>query len=158
MIGKFRWTRGNVALLIAIALAAIVVVVIVQQRNQPQSVDLSTMLATIKSDIAHKRVDTLTVDTDTLTLTRPGAQSMRTSIGTGFSLGDTLKRDNGIDYDNPHVLRVTYAASSPWTSVWNFALTLLTLAVIVGILYFFLRRMNGMNSQALSFGKSRARM
>src|SRR5579863_3006207 len=101
-MGKFRWTRGTIALTVALVLAAIVIVVVVQQRNQPQSVDLSTMLATIKTDIAHKRVDTLTVDTSTLTLSRPGAQTERTGIGSGFSLGDTLKRDNGIDYDNPH--------------------------------------------------------
>src|SRR5579875_3118318 len=157
-MGKFRWTRGNVALLVAIALAAIVVIVVIQQRSQPQNVDLSTMLATIKSDIAHKKVDTLLVDTSTLTLERPGAQTMATSIGPGFSLGDTLKRDNGIAYDNPHVLRVSYVAPSPWASIWNFLLTLLLVATLVGLGYFLLRRLGGMNGQALSFGKSRARM
>src|SRR5579875_1582738 len=101
-MGKFRWTRGNVALLVAIALAAIVVIVVIQHRSQPQNVDLSTMLATIKSDIAHKKVDTLLVDTSTLTL--------------------------------------------------------VLVATLVGLGYFLLRRLGGMNGQALSFGKSRARM
>ncbi len=157
-MGKFRWTRSMIVLVVALVLAAIVIVVVVQQHNQPQTVDLSTMLATIKTDIAHKQVDTLTVDTSSLTLTRPGARSERTGIGAGFSLGDTLKRDNGIDYDNPHVLKVNYAMSSGWSTAGNFLLTLLVIAIVIGALYFFLRRSQGVNSQALSFGKSRARM
>ncbi|MEO7001098.1 MAG: cell division protein FtsH, partial [Ktedonobacterales bacterium] len=94
---KFRWTRGSIVLGVAVALAVLLLVIgITQHINQPRQVDLSTLLSDVKSDIAHHRLDTLTVDSSTLTLDRRGAQSEQTSIGAGFSLGDTLKRDNGI--------------------------------------------------------------
>jgi len=156
---KFRWTRGSIVLVATVALAVILVVIGITQRlNQPRQVDLSTLLADVRGDVAHHRVDTLTVDTSTLTLDRPGMQSEQTSIGTGFSLGDTLKRDNGIAYDNPHVLRVSYATPGPFSWLGSIALSLLLIGLLIGAFYWFTRRAQGVNNQALSFGKSRARL
>ncbi|MEO7003207.1 MAG: ATP-dependent zinc metalloprotease FtsH, partial [Ktedonobacterales bacterium] len=63
-----------------------------------------------------------------------------------------------IAYDNPHVLRVAYAEPGPFSWLGGLALTLLFIGLLVGIFYWFMRRTQGANNQAISFGKSRARL
>jgi cell division protease FtsH len=129
-----------------------------QQTNQPHDVDLSTMLADIKIDVAHQQVDTLSVSTNQLVLIRANGKQERTGVGAGFQLGDALKRDGGIDYTNPNVLKVDYTDPGPASALGSVLATLVPIVLIGALLYFFIRQMQGGNSQAISFGKSRARM
>ncbi len=157
MGNPFR-SRRSVAFSAIAALVVLMLIFGLQQHNQPRDVDLSTLLSDIKVDIAHHHVDTLTVSSSNLLLERAGGVSEQTAIGAGFQLSDTLKRDNGIDYANPSVLKVLYATPSPWTFWGNLMGTLLPVLLIVGVFIFMMRQAQGSNNQALSFGKSRARM
>ena len=68
---KRRWTRGSFLIFIIGSLALVLLIYgVVQQSTQPREVDLSTLLADVKSDVAHKQVDTLTVTSDSLILQR----------------------------------------------------------------------------------------
>src|SRR5690348_8408529 len=98
---KRRWTRGGVAIVLSGVVVVLILIFGMQQTNQPRQVDLSTMLADIKADVAHHQVDTLSATSSELVLTRAGSQQERTGVGEGFQLGDALKRDGGIDYTNP---------------------------------------------------------
>jgi cell division protease FtsH len=149
--------RGGLALIIIGALVVLLIVFGVQQHAQPRQVDVSTLLADLKTDIAHHQIDTLTVESSTLVLQR-GAQSEQAAIGDGFSLNDALKRDNNIDYANPQVLRLEYPPASPLPFWGNLFITLLPVLLIAGLFLLMLRQAQGSNNQALSFGKSRARM
>src|SRR5262249_4522388 len=102
---KRRWTRGGVVLAVVGVVAVLLLIIGVQQTKQPHDVDLSTMLSDIKTDVAHRQVDTLAVGSTELVLVRTNGQQERTGVGQGFQLGDALKRDSGIDYTNPQVLK-----------------------------------------------------
>src|SRR5262249_12198933 len=125
--------------------------------SQPHDVDLSTLLADLRGDIANHAVDTMTVSSSSLLLDRPGGKSEQASISTTFQVSD-LKRDYGIDYGNANVLRVKYATSSPLAFWGSLLASLLPVALIVGVLIFMMRQAQGSNNQALTFGKARARM
>ncbi len=155
---KFRMTRGAIILFAAVAAVLILIAIGVQQRAQPQQVTLSTLLADIKTDVAVHHVDTLTIDSSTLTLDRGHGVVVQTGVGPGFSLGDTLKRDAGIPYNNPSVLNVTYVQPSMWAASGSFLISLLLIFGVVGLMIYFMRRGQGMNNPAMSFAKSRARV
>ncbi len=155
---KIRMTRGTVTLFVSVAIALILILVGVQQRSQPQQVDLSTLLADIKADVAVHHIDTLTIDSATLTLDRGHGHVVQTGVGTGFSLGDTLKRDAGIPYNDPQILRVTYSQPTVWNVAGSYIASLLMILVVLGLVVFFMRRNQGVNNPAMTFGKSRARM
>ncbi|HEY7975054.1 MAG TPA: ATP-dependent zinc metalloprotease FtsH, partial [Ktedonobacterales bacterium] len=155
---KLRMTRGLVGIFAAIFLVLILVVIGVQQHAQPQQVALSTLLSDVKADVAVHHVDTLTIDSSSLTLDRGHGVVVQTGVGPGFSLGDTLKRDMGIPYNDPHVLNVTYVQPSMWAGSGSYIVSLLLIGSVVGLFFFFMRRGQGMNNPATSFAKSRARM
>ncbi len=156
-MSKFKWTRGGIVLAVSGILVAILLIYGLRQVSQPREVNLSTMIADIKTDIATHKVDTLTVDSGALTLDRQGAVTERAAIGDGFSLGDTLKRDNGIDYGNPKMLNVSYSDSGP-SYMSGILMTMLPVLLILGVLFFVMRSFQGGGGQAMSFGKSRAKM
>ena len=155
---KFRMTRGVVVIFAALAIVLILVAVGLQQRAQPQQVALSTLLSDVKADVAVHHVDTLTIDSSSLTLDRGKGNVIQTGIGPGFSLSDALKRDAGIPYNDPRVLNVNYSQPSVWSGAGNYLISLLMILAVIGALVYFLRRGQTMNNPAMSFGKSRARM
>src|SRR5690242_17561718 len=106
---KRRWTRGSFLIFIIGSLALVLLIYgVVQQSTQPREVDLSTLLADVKSDVANKQLDTLTVTSDSLILQRANGKTEQTGIDPNFSLNDALARDNGVSYADPKLLRVTY--------------------------------------------------
>jgi cell division protease FtsH len=67
----------------------------------------------------------------------------------------TLK-DEGFNYNK---VQITAAPESTNSSTWlDIAGTVIPLVIIIGIFYFFVRSAQGQGNQALSFGKSRARL
>ena len=157
---KVRMTRGAAAIILSAVLAMIILViaVAVQQREAPHQVGLSTLLSDVRVDVAAHRVDTLTVDSSTLTLDRGGGNIVQTSVGPTFSLADALTRDSGVPYNNPQVLRVAYAQTSIWSSAGNYIVSLMLIGAVVAMLVYFMRRGQGGANPAMTFGKSRARM
>ncbi|MDE3231118.1 MAG: ATP-dependent zinc metalloprotease FtsH, partial [Chloroflexota bacterium] len=103
-------------------------------------------------------IDTLTVDNSALTLDRGHGNIVQAQTGPGFSLGDALKRDAGIPYNDPRVLRVTYATTGGWAEAGNILLSILMAALVIGALLYFMRRGQATNNPAMTFGKARARL
>ncbi|HEU5439979.1 MAG TPA: ATP-dependent zinc metalloprotease FtsH [Ktedonobacterales bacterium] len=150
-------SRNGWLLLIIGALAVVFLVYGIQQHNQPRDVDLSTLLADLRTDITVHQIDTLTLNGNTLTLERPGHESEQTAVSSNFQISD-LKRDYGIDYADPNVLRYKYSSAGALAFWGNLLFSLLPVVLIVGAFLFMMRQAQGTNNQALSFGKSRARM
>jgi cell division protease FtsH len=156
---KRRWTRGSFLIFIIGSLALVLLIYgVVQQSTQPREVDLSTLLADVKSDVANKQLDTLTVTSDSLILQRANGKTEQTGIDPNFSLNDALARDNGVSYADPKLLRVTYERQGPQAAFGNILMTVLPLGIIALLVFIFFRQVQGNNSQAMTFGKSRARM
>ena len=157
MSSNGKWVRTSFFLLLFV-LAIVLVVFIFRSPSDTKEVSITTLLTDIKTDMNHGRQDTLTVSNDHITLTRGGPDTPEevTNINDTFDATKVLK-DNGIDYTN-HLLVLQYeppSAVGAWVSV---LISFIPFILIGGLLIFMMRQAQGSNNQALSFGKSRARM
>jgi cell division protease FtsH len=155
-----KWLRNSLLwLLLAIAIV-LILVVFFRPQSGAKTVTVSTLLSHLKADLHNGVQDTLNVGTNTLTLTRGATSSAQrevANINASFDITRVL-RDNDIDYTNNRLLTLQYEAPSSlgaWLNLLGGLIPFVLIAVIVIIL---LRQAQGTNNQALSFGKSRARM
>src|SRR5579872_7258051 len=159
MSSSGKWIRTSVLLLLA-ALAVVLIIFLFRSPGGAKQVTVSTILADIKIDTAHQQPDTLVVGSDTLTLTRGGgsnAPQEAANINDTFDVTQVLK-DNGIDYTNNSYLVLQYDAPSLLGGWISYIPTLILFLLFGGFLLFMMRQAQGTNNQAMSFGKSRARM
>ncbi len=159
MSSNGKWIRTSFLLLL-VTLAIVLVVIFFRTPSDTQSVNVSTILADIKTDMNKNQHDTLNVASNTLTLTRgntPDAAKEAASINDTFDTTQVLK-DNGINYSNSHLLVLQYEPPSALGTWVNILVSFIPFIVIGGLLIFMMRQAQGSNNQALSFGKSRARM
>src|SRR5213595_1084888 len=159
MSNNGKWIRTSL-LLLRVTLAIVMVVVFFRSPSDTQSVNVSTILADIKTDMHKNQQDTLNVASNTLTLTRgntPGSVKEAASINDTFDTTQVLK-DNGINYSNSHLLVLQYEPPSALGLWVNILVSFIPFLLIGALLIFMMRQAQGSNNQALSFGKSRARM
>ncbi|MGD8856378.1 MAG: ATP-dependent zinc metalloprotease FtsH [Chloroflexota bacterium] len=87
---------------------------------------------------------------------RPNA---RTQISSVSSLEEVLATYGVSDSDYAsHDLVINYEAPSQWGGLLNLLSIFVPSLLIIGFIYFIMRQAQGSNNQALSFGKSKARM
>src|SRR5213080_298730 len=159
MSNNGKWIRMSLILLL-VTLAIVLVVVFFRSPSDTQSVNVSTILADIKTDMHKNQQDTLNVASNTLTLTTgnaPDAAKEAASINDTFDTTQVLK-DNGINYSNSHLLVLQYEPPSALGAWVNILVSFIPFIAIGALLIFMMRQAQGSNNQALSFGKSRARM
>ncbi|MEO8953618.1 MAG: ATP-dependent zinc metalloprotease FtsH [Ktedonobacteraceae bacterium] len=159
MSSSRKWIRTSFFLLV-IALAIVLVVLFFHQPNDTKSVNVSTILTDIKTDINNNQQDTLIVSSDHITLIRGKAQTTPQEVANINDTFDatTVLKDNGIDYANNHLLTLQYEAPSALGAWVNVLISFIPFLLIGGLLIFMMRQAQGSNNQAMSFGKSRARM
>src|SRR5437868_10913889 len=158
MSSNGKWVRTSFFLLLFV-LAIVLVVFMFRSPSDTKTVSLSTLLADIKTDMQKNHQDTLTVSSDHITLTRGGLADTPEEVTNINDTFDTTKvlKDNGIDYTN-HLLVLQYEPPSPVGAWVNVLISFVPFILIGGLLIFMMRQAQGSNNQALSFGKSRARM
>jgi len=159
MSSSGKWIRTSVLLLLA-ALAIVLIIFLFRSPGGAKQVTVSMILADIKIDTAHQQQDTLEVGSDTLTLTRgsgSNAPQESANINNTFDVTQVLK-DNSIDYTNNSYLVLQYDAPSALGGWLSIIPNLVLFLLFGGFLLFMMRQAQGTNSQAMSFGKSRARM
>jgi cell division protease FtsH len=105
--------------------------------------------------------DVLTVGNGTLILTRGktvNAPQETATINDSFDITSILQ-NNKIDYTNTHHLTLQYENSSPiWDRLSALLANIIPFLFFGLLIIFILRQSQGNNNQAVSFGKSRARM
>ena len=159
MSSNGKWIRTSFILLL-VTLAIILAVIFFRSSSDTKQENVSTILAHIKTDINNNQQDTLNVSSDTITLTRGNASDAAKESATINDTFDTTKvlKDNGIDYANNHLLILQYEPPSALNTWINLLIGFIPFILIGGLLIFMMRQAQGSNNQALSFGKSRARM
>jgi cell division protease FtsH len=156
MSSNGKWIRTSFILLL-VTLAIVLVVIFFRSPSDTKSVNVSTILAHIKTDISNNQQDTLNVSSDTLTLTRGSTTKEAATINDRFDTTQVLK-DNDINYSNNNLLILQFEPPSA-LGIWaNLLISFIPFLLIGGLLIFMMRQAQGSNNQALSFGKSRARM
>ncbi len=158
MTSSGKWLRNSFIWLILALVIVLIIVLFFHSGSDATQVNVSTILNDIKTDIARNQTDTLLVSSDTITLTRGQNQSKESAnINSTFDVTQVLK-DNNINYTNNSQLVLQYDTPSALGAWLNILGGLLPFLFIGGLLIFMMRQAQGSNNQALSFGKSRARM
>src|SRR6266481_1320855 len=158
MSSSGKWLRTSFIWLVLALAIVLVIVVFFRPSSDTNSVNVSTILNDIRMDISTGQKDTLTVASNTITLTRgPSPNKEVATINDTFDITRVLK-DNNIDYTNSQFLVLQYEPPSALGAWLNILGGLIPFILIAGVLIFMMRQAQGTNNQALSFGKSRARM
>ncbi len=153
-----KWLRTSFIWLILALALVLIIVVFFRPSSDMTTVNVSTILNDIKTDMSGNHKDTLSVSSSTITLTR-GQDSNKevANINDSFDITRVLK-DNNINYTNNPFLVLQYEPPSALGAWLNILGGLIPFILIGGLLIFMMRQAQGSNNQALSFGKSRARM
>ncbi len=153
-----KWLRTSFIWLILALALVLIIVVFFRPSSDMTTVNVSTILNDIKTDMSGNHKDTLSVSSSTITLTR-GSDSNKevANINDSFDITRVLK-DNNINYTNNQYLVLQYEPPSALGAWLNILGGLIPFILIGGLLIFMMRQAQGSNNQALSFGKSRARM
>jgi cell division protease FtsH len=153
-----KWLRTSLIWLILALALVLIIIVFFRPSSDTSSVNVSTILNDIKTDMTKGQRDTLSVSANTLTLTRGQSTTKEVAnINDTFDITTVLK-DNGIDYTNSKLLVLQYEPPSALGAWLNILGGLIPFILFGGLLVFMMRQAQGSNNQAMSFGKSRARM
>ncbi len=158
MSNNGKWLRTSFIWLL-IALAVIIIVVFIfRSPSNTKLVNVSTILSDLQTDMAHHQKDTLIVDSGTITLVQGQSGSKEAAnVDSSFDITQVLK-DNGINYVNNPFLQLQYNAPSALWSWLGIIGSFLPFVLLAVLFIFMMRQAQGSNNQAMSFGKSRARM
>jgi len=137
---------GFIALLILLGL------IIYAAYGQPSSLKQIPITEAI-SQTNNNKLSYIYVNGNQLTITQKG-QSKATEKA--YKDPNSSLKDEGFQTNK---VTVEYAANSSSGSTWlNIGLTILPIIIISGVIYFMLKSAQGQGNQAMSFGKSRARL
>jgi cell division protease FtsH len=153
-VDSSKLRNGFVYLLILVAIVAILWSYR-SQSPQPDELAISEVATAVKQE----RVDEISVDSDGRQLTVLFKDN-RTAISTkepGATLEEILTA-YGVEPMQLESVKIRIEESSDWSSIIAMLSWILPALLFAGIFFFMLRQAQGSNNQALSFGKSRARM
>ncbi len=150
--GLFR--NSIVYLLILLAVAALIFSVFSTPRDRNE-LDITAVAEQVKSGQVEKiSVKDSDVTVEYVQSNRPPARSRKEA---SVSIVKTLE-DLGVTQEQLKAVEIEIIPPSAWSDWGTLAITILPLLIFGGLLFFMVRQAQGSNSQALSFGKSRARM
>ena len=159
--GNGMFKNSFVWLLILIAVAAIFLNAFpqsgVSKNTQVQEVDMQTVANWIKAGQVHR----ISVADETITIERDGQPNVIARKDSRATLTDviSLLRNLGVTQEQLNtVASIETAKTTDWNNIIAIVGSVLPVVIIGVFLLYMLRQAQGANNQALSFGKSRAKM
>lgn len=147
-----KWSRALYAVLILVVLISFYGLFLYRS-DVPEVVDLSEVVERAnKGEIA-----SIKVDQDDLLIKLTNETELASHKETAVGVVETLSL-LGVDRERLANIKIAVAPRSAWDGWLAVLGTLLPLILIGGFFFFILRQAQGAGNQALSFGKSRARM
>lgn len=149
-----QWLRsGLIYLLIVVAVSALFLQV-VQQPKQTNTIPISKLAQSVQAGTVKK----ISASGNTLTITYKEGGPPETALKNhDVSVEETL-RNLGVASEKILAVEIAYEPQPQWDKWLASAGTLLPLIFIGALFFFLMRQAQAGNNQALSFGKSRARM
>jgi cell division protease FtsH len=150
-----RWMRNTfIYLLIVVAVVAIVWSFLGSKSPSPQTIDISQVITMVRDG----EVKSIDVSGDNLTVTpNDGSTTYKSRKESGSDVY-TIFHNAGLTDQQLQGVSIKVVSGSKLGSILPFLLQLVPFIILGAILIFILRQAQGSNSQAMSFGKSRARM
>jgi len=147
-----KWSRLLLVALV-ILVAVFIYGAVMLRSDSPKPVDLSAVV-----DLAnHGQIKSITVDENQLIIELGDGTEIASYKEDGVSVTETLTL-LGVSPDTLAGITITIAPRSAWDGWLTILATLFPLILIGGFFFFILRQAQGAGNQAMSFGKSRARM
>jgi len=151
----------NLFVYVLIGIAVMAIVLGVRGNGQPVPSDVSI------SDLARQIITGSTSNHDIQSISVVGANDVRVTYTDGTqaithknpisSLEDQLAALN-VPKDKIATLKIDYVAPTDLGPIAQLLISLLPLVLIIGFIFLMMRQAQGTNNQAMSFGKSRARL
>jgi cell division protease FtsH len=150
-----KWLRNSfIYLLILVAAIALFISVVPSGGGSSNEVSIGEVVTLAKQE----RIKKITVESDMATVTRnDSTQTVRARLGANTDIYDLFK-NAGVPQAAVDKIEVEYRRPADLGSVLSVLMTFLPFLFLAGFLFFMMRQAQGSNNQAMSFGKSRARM
>ena len=154
-MGDNRWLKNSfVYLIILVAALALFFNYFNNQQGAPDEKGITEVIALAKQGKID-RIEPQSASNDIFfTLKDNPKQRYRSRLEATDSITDLLVQ-SGVD---PSTVQVIVQPAPAWGGLLNIFTILLPVLLMIGFFIFFMRQAQGSNNQALSFGKSRARM
>ncbi len=146
--------NGFVYLLILVAIVAI----LWSYRSQSTPVE-DLAISELAAQVREGAVEEISVDSDgrELTVELENGETIFSQKEPGTTLEEVLAT-YGVSPDELAAVKIQIEQTSDWTSIIAMLSWIIPALLFAGIFFFMLRQAQGSNNQAISFGKSRARM
>ncbi len=148
-----RFRGSTFITLLLLAAAVFVVYSLINQSQEPTQVPLSR----VASEITSGNVESITVTGSQILLTLRDGSQLQSTKEEGTPLTEQLQT-LGITGEQLSQVEIEVSSATDWATLFSTGGMLLTILAVFALGYFFLRQFQGANNQAISFGKSRARL
>ncbi|TKJ31498.1 MAG: cell division protein FtsH [Chloroflexi bacterium B3_Chlor] len=148
-----RWIRNGLIYLIIVVIAVALFYNVYSASSSPSSVFISS----VAEDAREGRISKIVVSGDDLRITRTSGVEVVSRKEPGADLTEVLS-NLGVTQEMLNGISIEVQTPSEWGSWLAILSSFLPLLLIGGLLLFMMRQAQSGNSQAMSFGKSRARM
>jgi cell division protease FtsH len=161
-----KWISRSIWLVVILAVL-LLLFLILKPDTTVKDVTISQIITDVQHDVKNGHLkDTITIDTNKITVKLDNGTQEDATVDDNFVITQVLKDnniayapytdDNGVSHDAEVALK--YEPPSTFSYLLNILSAFLPFLIIGGVLIFMMRQAQGSNNQALSFGKSRARM
>ncbi len=151
-----QWYRNGLVYLLIIVVLAALAYQVFQQPHQTKQITISEVAAAIKKgDVSKASVAAPTV---TITFKNNGQTASAQFSRSPNATFETTMMNLGVTQDQLAAANPSYENSMQWDNIITLLGAILPVLLIGGLFFFLMRQAQSGNNQAMSFGKSRARM
>jgi cell division protease FtsH len=150
-----RFVKNAAIYIVIVVFLFLVLIQLVDSSSTPQQLSLSELAVAINAG----KVESITTDQDqqTLHIKMKNAEQNISRKEQPRALMPTLK-DFGVTDDKLAAVKMETAPPRPWDSFLNIVIQILPILLFGGLILFLFRQAQGGANQAMSFGRSRARL
>ena len=159
-VGGSRWARNSFVYLLVLVILVIVLFTVIPRGGGSTEVPIvggpESLIGRIQENQGDG-IDRIEVDGAEVTLWMQNGENFHSRLPDATDFFEFLDRE-GVDVSDAGFPNTSVSGGGGFSGILNIFLGLLPLIIIVGVVIFIMRQAQGSNSQAMSFGKSKARV
>jgi cell division protease FtsH len=148
---KSNWKRNSLIYIVIVIMAILLFSLLIPGSKQTEKVPLSQVIEMSKSN----EIEKVVVDGETLLVTTIDGKQLKTDLG-NITIADLVDREKGFGFVLPAGgYEIKASSGINWGSL---LINLLPFLLLIFVFFLIFRQARGANNQAMSFGRSRARL
>jgi cell division protease FtsH len=156
-MGGSRWARNSFVYLLILVILVVALISFIPRGGGSKAIAIVGGSESLIGKIKTGGIEAIEVDRDKVILEYPNGDLFEAHLPATTDFFEFLDRE-GVDLSADGFPDTTVSGGGGFGSIAGIFLNLLPLIIIVGVLIFIMRQAQGSNSQAMSFGKSKARV